>query len=104
MAKEITKEIFDQISQEQDKLIVLDFHADWCGPCKTIAPIIEELSNQYPDVHIGKVNVDDNPELSTMLGIRNIPTVLFIKGGQVLDEQIGGAQKTAYEDKITKIK
>jgi len=103
MAKEITKEIFDEISKE-DKLIVLDFHADWCGPCKTIAPIIEELSNQYPDVHIGKVNVDDNPELSTMFGIRNIPTVLFIKGGQVVDKQIGSAQKNAYEDKITKLK
>jgi thioredoxin 1 len=103
MAKEITKEIFDEISKE-DKLIVLDFWAPWCGPCRTIAPIIEELSNQYPDVHIGKVNVDDNPELSTMFGIRNIPTVLFIKGGQVLDKQIGGAQKSAYEDKITKLK
>ena len=73
-------------------------------PCKTIAPIIEELSAQYPDVHIGKVNVYDNPELSTMFGIRNIPTVLFIKGGEVVDKQIGAAQKNSYEDKKTKLK
>jgi len=103
MSKKITMDIYNEISKE-DKLIVLDFYADWCNPCKTISPIIDELTNQFNDVNIYKVDVDDVTELSEIYGIRNIPAVLFIKNGNVVDKQIGAAKKEVYIEKINKLK
>lgn len=74
--------------------VVLDFSATWCGPCKRIAPIIAELAEEYDGrVIVGKCDVDDNEELTTRYGIRNVPTVLFIKGGEVVNKHVGAAPK-----------
>ena len=81
--------------------IVLDFYATWCGPCKKIGPIIEELAEEYAGkVSIAKCNVDDDDELASKYGIRNVPTVLFIKNGEVVDKHVGAAPKSEFVSKI----
>jgi thioredoxin 1 len=83
------------------KPVVIDFWAEWCGPCRMVGPSIEELSKEYAgQVEIGKLNVDDNVETPNEYGIRNIPTILFIKNGQVVDKQIGAAPKAVLEAKV----
>jgi thioredoxin 1 len=101
MALEITKENFEDIVKN-NKIVVVDFWAPWCGPCRMIAPIIEELAEEYKDkgVAVGKINTDEQQELAMQFGIRSIPTVLFIKDGEIVDHMIGAAPKTMYEEKI----
>ncbi|GAX87139.1 thioredoxin 1 [Lebetimonas natsushimae] len=101
MALEITKENFEDIVKN-NKLVVVDFWAPWCGPCRMVAPIIEELAEEYKDkgVAVGKINTDEQQELAIQFGIRSIPTVLFIKDGEVVDAMIGAAPKAMYEEKI----
>ena len=80
---------------------VVDFWAEWCGPCRLIGPIIEELSSQYDGkAVIGKVNVDENPEISMKYSIRSIPTILILKDGEIVDKQVGLTTKAALEAKI----
>ncbi len=80
---------------------VVDFWAEWCGPCRLIGPIIDDLSKEYEGkATIGKVNVDENPEISTKYGIRSIPTILIIKNGEVVDKQVGVTTKANLEAKI----
>lgn len=101
MALELTDANFQTTVLESDKLTVVDFWAEWCGPCRAIGPVIEELSVQYKDrVNVGKVNVDLNPSLSVNYGITSIPAILFIKGGQIVDKQIGAVPKSVLEKKI----
>lgn len=101
MAKEFNDANFATDVIANDKLTVVDFWAEWCGPCRAIGPVIEELSVQYADtVNIGKVNVDTNPQISTEYGITSIPAILFIKGGQIVDKQIGAVPKSVLEKKI----
>lgn len=101
MALTLTDQNFETEVLQSDKLAVVDFWAVWCGPCKAIGPIIEDLSKEYAGkVVIGKVDVDTNMEVSMMYNVRNIPTVLFIKNGKVVDKQVGAAPKSAYENKI----
>ncbi len=101
MALEITDSNFDTTVLNQDKVAVLDFWAEWCGPCKVIGPFIEELAKEYEgQAVIGKVNVDDNAGVAVKYGIRNIPTVLFIKNGEVVDKVVGAVAKKVMEDKL----
>lgn len=102
MALEITDANF-QDTIKSDKLVVIDFWAEWCGPCRMVGPIIEELATEYADkVVIGKVDVDNNDEITSKYGIRNIPTILFIKNGEIVDKQVGAAQKATFVEKIDK--
>jgi len=101
MAFEFTDTNFKEAALDNEQLSVVDFWAPWCGPCRLVSPIIEELSKEYEGkATIGKVNVDDNPEISTNYGVRSIPTILFIKNGEVVDKHVGATTKSALESKI----
>ena len=103
MALEITDSNFQEILAE-GKPVVMDFWAPWCGPCKIVGPIIDELATEYEGkVIIGKCDVDDNGDVAAEYGIRNIPTVLFFKNGELVDKQVGSAPKSAYVAKIEAI-
>ena len=100
MALAITDANFAELVKG-DKPLVVDFWAEWCGPCLMIGPFIEELANEYEGkVVIGKLNVDENNEVTAQFGIRNIPTVLFFKNGELVDKHVGAAQKSVLEEKI----
>lgn len=99
---EITDENFDELVMNSDKPVMLDFWAEWCGPCKMVGPHVEALAAEYEgQAVIGKVNVDENQGVSMKFGIRNIPTILFIKGGEVVDKQVGAVPKSVLEGKLT---
>ncbi len=101
MALEINAQNFaDTI--KNNEVVVVDFWAPWCGPCRMIAPIIEELSEEYKEkgVVVGKVNTDEAPEIAGQFGIRSIPTVIFFKNGEAVDAMIGAAPKQMYVEKI----
>jgi thioredoxin 1 len=101
MALEFTDANFKADVLESDKLSVIDFWAEWCGPCRAIGPVIEELAKEYDGkVNIGKVNVDHNPEVSMGYGITSIPAILFVKGGQVVDKLVGAQPKANFVKKI----
>ena len=104
MEIEITDANFEELVEKSDKPVMLDFWATWCAPCRMIAPIIEEIAVEYEGKAIvGKVDVDSNMDVSAKYGIRNIPTVLFIKGGEVVDKQIGAASKQVFTNKLDAI-
>lgn len=85
----------------QEKPVVIDFWAEWCGPCRMIAPIVDELATEYDGkVVIGKCDVESNDEIAMKYGVRNIPTILFIKNGEVVDKQVGAVSKNALAEKI----
>ncbi|PJA96536.1 MAG: thioredoxin [Ignavibacteriales bacterium CG_4_9_14_3_um_filter_34_10] len=95
---------FQTEALQSDLPVVVDFWAAWCGPCRMIAPIIEELANEYEGkVKVGKLDVDDNQQTAINYGVRSIPTVLFFKGGKVVDQIIGAQQKKNFFEKIQKI-
>ena len=101
MALELTDANFKTTVLDSDKLTVVDFWAEWCGPCRAIGPVVEELAKDYDGkINVGKVNVDNNPSLSINYGITSIPAILFIKGGQVVDKQIGAVPKSVLDKKI----
>ncbi len=103
MALAITDSNFDALLAE-GKPMVVDFWATWCGPCRKIGPYIEELAENYGDrAIIGKVDVDENDDLPIRYGVRNIPTILFIRNGEVVDKQVGAAPKAALEAKLQSI-
>ena len=103
MTRTFTDENFNEIMNE-GKPVVLDFWAEWCGPCRMLGPIIDELASEYEGrVIIGKVNVDDNDDITSQFGIRNIPTVLFFKDNQLVDKQVGVASKAQYIEKIERL-
>ncbi len=100
MALTITDANFEELLTSEQPLVV-DFWAQWCGPCKAISPIIEELANEYEGkANIGKVDVDENDDITARYGIRNIPTILFFKNGELVDKQVGAASKAAIAAKI----
>lgn len=100
MALAVTNDNFKDLI-ESGKPVVIDFWAEWCGPCRTIAPVVEELASEYDGrVTIGKCDVDENNTVAMQFGIRNIPTILFIKGGEVVDRQVGVCPKSVLVEKI----
>ena len=104
MAFEFTDSNFQSEALSEDRVAVVDFWAEWCGPCKLVGPIIDELSTEYGDkVRIGKLNVDHNPSVSMQFGVRSIPTILFIKNGKVVDKQVGAASKATLKNKLEAI-
>lgn len=100
MAKEIMTEEFSSFIQ-QGKPVLVDFWAPWCGPCRMIAPVVEELSQQYADdLAVGKVDVDKCPDLARQFRVMSIPTLILFKDGQVIDQKLGYQPKDALEDMI----
>ena len=101
MALEITDATFDEVVLKSDKPVLVDFWAAWCGPCRMVGPIVEELATEYEGkAVVGKVDVDANQEFAAKYGVRNIPTVLLFKGGEVVEKQVGVAPKATYVQKI----
>jgi len=101
MAVEITDSNFDELVMNSTQPVVVDFWAEWCGPCRIIGPVIEELSKEYEGrAIVGKVDVDANSEVSAKFNVRSIPTVLFIQNGVVVDKSVGAVPKAALAEKL----
>jgi thioredoxin 1 len=104
MALEFTDANFEELVLQSDKPVIVDFWAVWCGPCRMVGPIVDELGKDYDGkAVVGKVNVDENPGITKQFQIRNIPTILFFKGGQQVDKQVGAVPKQALEGKLQKL-
>ena len=104
MALAITDATFEEVVLKSDKPVVVDFWAEWCGPCRMVGPVIDELHKEYEGKAIvGKVNVDENPGVSAQFGVRNIPTILFIKNGEVADKSVGAVPKAQLASKLDAI-
>jgi len=104
MAVEVNDTNFEEIVVKSDKPVMVDFWAEWCGPCRMIAPFVEEISREYAEKAIvAKCDVDNSPGVAARFGIRNIPTVLFFKNGVVADKQIGAVPKVNFVNKLTKL-
>ncbi len=100
---EVTDTNFQTEVLKSDKPVLLDFWAEWCGPCKMIAPVVEELAKEYDGkLKVGKVDVDSNQQTSMQYGVRSIPTLLIFKGGKVVDQLVGAVPKKVLAEKITK--
>lgn len=104
MALEFTDANFDELVMKSDKPVIVDFWAVWCGPCRMVGPIVEEIGNEYEGkVVVGKVDVDNNPGTASKFGIRNIPTLLYIKNGEIVDKVVGAAPKQQLVKKLEAI-
>lgn len=101
MAIEFTDANFDELVLKSDKPVLVDFWAEWCGPCRMVGPVVEELSKDFDGkAVIGKVDVDSNPGISMKYGIRNIPTLLIFKNGEIVDKQVGAVPKSVLAGKL----
>lgn len=102
MALEITDANFEELVLKSEKPVLIDFWAEWCGPCRMVGPVVEEIAKEYADkAVVGKVNVDNNPGISMKYGIRNIPALLYFKNGEIVDKQIGAVPKSILANKLT---
>jgi len=101
MALEFTDSNFEELVLKSDKPVLVDFWAEWCGPCRMVGPVVEELSKEYDGkAVIGKLNVDNNAQVSMKYGIRSIPTILFFKNGEVVDRSVGAVPKSQLTQKL----
>lgn len=89
----ITKENYNEKVINSSKPVLLDFYADWCGPCRMVGPIIEDIANERDDIAVGKINVDEQPELSAQFGVMSIPTLAVVKNGEVISKSVGAKPK-----------
>ncbi|HOB27087.1 MAG TPA: thioredoxin [Bacteroidales bacterium] len=104
MKENLSESNFDEIINNSPVPVIVDFWAEWCGPCKMIGQVLDELNNDYNDkILIGKVNVDEQGSLAMKYGIRNIPTLLFFKNGQLIDKQVGSVPRKVLEEKLKSI-
>ncbi len=104
MALEFTDDNFEELALKTDKPVLVDFWAEWCGPCRMVAPIVAELAKDYEGkAVIGKLDVDSSPGVASSYGIRNIPTILFFKNGEMVDKQVGAVPKSVLVDKLEKL-
>ena len=94
----ITKDNFDAEVMQSDKTVLLDFWAEWCGPCRMLAPTVHEIADERPDIKVGKVNVDEEPSLAEKFGIFSIPTLIVVKDGKVVSQTSGMRPKQAVLD------
>jgi len=102
MAVEVNDVNFEEVVIKSDKPVIVDFWAEWCGPCRMIAPFIEEISKEYSGkALVTKCDVDNSPQVAAKYGIRNIPTVLFFKEGKIADKQVGAVTKNIFVNKLT---
>ena len=104
MTVEATDANFEELVLKSDKPVIVDFWAEWCGPCRMVGPILTEISDDYAEkVVVAKVDVDSNPNVTMKYGIRNIPTVLYFKNGEIVDKQVGAVPKTQFVSKLDPI-
>ncbi|MCX6250505.1 MAG: thioredoxin [Bacteroidetes bacterium] len=103
MFETLTDATFEEKVLKSDKLAVVDFSAEWCGPCRVVGPIIHDLASEYEGrIVVGEIDVDENPDVTAKYRVRNIPTVLFIKNGEVVDKQVGSVPKSVYKSLVEK--
>ena len=104
MTIDVTDATFDEVVMKSDKPVIVDFWAEWCGPCRMVGPIVKEISQDFEGrVVVTKLDVDSNPEVSGKFGIRNIPTILFFKNGEIVDKQVGAVPKNVLVSKLEAI-
>ncbi len=104
MALEVNDINFEEVVLKSEKPVIVDFWAEWCGPCRYVGPIIEDLAKEYEgQVLVAKCNVDNSPEISKKFGIRSIPTILYFNNGVIVDKHIGVANKSTFTDKLKKL-
>lgn len=96
----ITKETFEQEVLKSSRPVLVDFWADWCGPCRMVGPVLEEIARERPDIKVGKINVDEQPELAARFSISSIPTLLVVKEGKITNMQVGARPKAAILDML----
>jgi thioredoxin 1 len=98
----VTEDNFSDEVADSSDLVMVDFWATWCGPCRVVAPVVEELAESYADkgLKVGKLDVDQNPGLSARFGVRSIPTILFFRDGEVVDKLVGAMPKPYFQEKI----
>ena len=101
MALEFTEENFESLAVKSDKLVMIDFWAEWCGPCRMVGPLVDELADEYDGkALVGKVNVDLHGGIAAQFGVRNIPTIIFLKNGELVDKVVGAVPKDQLIEKL----
>ena len=99
-AIKITKDMFENEVVNSDKKVLIDFYADWCGPCRMVSPIVDQIADEHPEYKVVKVNVDNEPELAAQFGVMSIPALFVLEGGKVVAQSLGAKPKAAILDML----